>query len=332
MADQGGNILIRDYRKGNWTVSETMVLIEAKRMDDERRMKRSSDSEGRSKPAELRWKWVEDYCWRKGCLRSQNQCNDKWDNLMRDYKKVRDYEKRIAEGRDGNEALSYWKLEKNERKEKNVPSNMLLQVYEALVEAVERRGTQKMVTTAAGGSGSNPNISCVVERPTVHPHPLPPLLQHQVSVSIPVLPPPPPAAPQAQPPLSLPYSQPSLPAVDSDTSEHSGLPAKRRRRRGGSGGGGGESSGGGASGSTPHEVGTAISRSASIIAEAIQACEERKERRHRDLLSLHERRLKIEQSMTELNRQGINGLVDAINNLANSILALASHKNQSTPK
>ncbi|KAF2302861.1 hypothetical protein GH714_009725 [Hevea brasiliensis] len=165
---------------------------------------------------------------------------------------------------------------------------MLLQVYEALVEAVERRGTQKMVTTAAVSIDGL-------------------LLAHFHVLEM-------------------------CDGSDSDTSEHSGLPAKRRRRRGGSGGGGGESSGGGASGSTPHEVGTAISRSASIIAEAIQACEERKERRHRDLLSLHERRLKIEQSMTELNRQGINGLVDAINNLANSILALASHKNQSTPK
>ncbi|EEF46587.1 trihelix transcription factor GTL1 isoform X2 [Ricinus communis] len=335
MADQGGNSLIRDYRKGNWTVSETMVLIEAKRMDDERRMKRSSDSEGRSKPAELRWKWVEDYCWRKGCLRSQNQCNDKWDNLMRDYKKVRDYERRIAENGDENEALSYWKLEKNERKDKNLPSNMLLQVYEALVGVVERKGSQKMVTvtTSAGGSASNPNITYVMERPitSVHP-PLPPLLQHQVSVSVPVLHPrlPPPPPPQVQASPSLSYSQP-LPAVDSDTSGHSDSPAKRRRRRRGGGGGGGEASSGG-SGSTSQEVGSAISKSASIIAEAIQACEERKERRHRDLLSLHERKLKVEESKTEINRQCISGLVDAINNLANSIFALASHKNQSTPK
>lgn len=86
---------------------------------------------------------------------------------------------------------------------------------------------------------------------------------------------------------------------DSDTSEHSNSPAKRRRRRGG--GGGGASSGGSASGSTSHEVGTAISKSASSIAEAIQACEERKERRHRDLLSLHERRLKIEEVPTAGN-------------------------------
>ncbi|KAL5840562.1 hypothetical protein ACOSQ4_013170 [Xanthoceras sorbifolium] len=342
MADQGGNIVMREYKKGNWTVSETMVLIEAKKMDDERRMKRSSGetTEGRSKPAELRWKWVEDYCWRKGCLRSQNQCNDKWDNLMRDYKKVRDYERKIAE--KGEENLSYWKMEKTERKDNNLPSNMLLQIYEALLEVVEKKGVQRAAAAGGSGGSTTPNIVAgyVVERPITivqppfqHPHSAPiPML----TLPLPQSPPPPP--PQSQPlPPPLPYSQP-VPTVDSDTSEYSDSPAKRRRRgRGGVGGGGGgggggngEGTSGNASASTSHEVGTAISKSASIIAEALQACEEREERRHRDLVSLHERRLKIEESKSEINRQGINGLVDAINKLANSILALASNKNQSS--
>lgn len=120
---------------------------------------------------------------------------------------------------------------------------------------------------------------------------------------------------------------------DSDTSEYSDSPAKRRKRgaEGGSGDQQGTSAGATAtaSASTSQELGTAISKSASIIADALQSCEEREERRHRDLVSLHERRLKIEESKTEINREGINGLVDAINKLANSILALASSsKNQ----
>ncbi|KAJ4702571.1 trihelix transcription factor ASR3-like [Melia azedarach] len=352
MADQGGNsntTVMSEYRKGNWTVGETMVLIEAKQMDDERRMKRSSGdtSEGRGKPAELRWKWVEDYCWRKGCLRSQNQCNDKWDNLMRDYKKVRDYERKVAE-KPGE--VSYWKMEKNERKDKNLPSNMLLQIYEALVEVVEKKGAGQRVSAAGTGAGG----SFMVERPIgmVQPPPavavasLPTMLQHhhhhQLSAATQMLPlplppsssqqpPPPPQSLQQPPPgLPLPYSQP--PTVDSDTSEYSDSSPAKRRRRGGNGNQG--TSAGTASGSSSHELGTAISKSASIIAEALQACEEREEKRHRDLVSLHERRLKIEESKTEINRQGINGLVDAINKLANSILALASNnKNQhSAPK
>ncbi|PPS03769.1 hypothetical protein GOBAR_AA16905 [Gossypium barbadense] len=262
MDDQGGNNAVtREYRKGNWTVNETMVLIEAKEMDYERRMKRSGDhSEGWNKPTELRWKWVEDYCWGKGCLRSQNQCNDKWDNLMRDYKKVREYQRKVAE-REGNDSKerSYWEMEKNERKEKNLPSNMLCQIYDRLEEVVEKKGAQTVAATAGGGGGSDPNIpniSYVMDRPTMCDD-----------------------------------------SSDSDTSEHSDSPAKRRRR----GGGNGEGTSG-----TPNntkEVSTAISRSASIIAEAIQASEEREERRHRDLLSFHERRLKIEESKTEINKK-----------------------------
>ncbi|CAI9755219.1 unnamed protein product [Fraxinus pennsylvanica] len=296
MANQGeNNVMMRDYRKGNWTVQETMVLIEAKKMDDERRMKSE-----RGKPAELRWKWVEDYCWRKGCLRSQNQCNDKWDNLMRDFKKVREYERRVAGGGE----LSYWRIEKSDRKDKKLPSNMLPQIYDALVEVVEKKGL-----TAAATGGSNANAT-VVGLPSGLGQPsMPRVMQNPMPAPTVLLPLP----PTAQPTI-LRYSQP-LPAAGSDTTEYSDSPSKRRRRRGE-----------GSSGGSLHEVGSAISKSAFIIAEAIRSNEEREERRHREVLSLHRRRLQIEESKAEINRQGISGLVEAVNKLADSIHSLASHK------
>lgn len=104
-----------------------------------------------------------------------------------------------------------------------------------------------------------------------------------------------------------------------DTTQYSDSPSKRRRRRWG---GGGE----GSSGGCLHEVGSAISQSAFIIAEAIKSSEEREERRHREVLSLHQRRLQTEESTAEINRQSINGLVEAINKLANTIHYVASHK------
>ncbi|KAM4101394.1 hypothetical protein ACJW30_05G140400 [Castanea mollissima] len=354
MAEQGGNSIMRDYRKGNWTPDETMILIDAKKTDDERRTKRSSGGDtssevslGRNKSIEPRWKWVEDYCWRKGCFRSQNQCNDKWDNLMRDYKKVRDYERRIAESGEGtNVERSYWKIERNERKERNLPTNMSPQIYQALVEVVEKKLGANVSQRIVVGTGvpmpvaSNPNVGFVMDRPVSLP-----LVQHHISTTTTTTTPPPPTlalpAPPAPtlPPLpslaappALTYSQhmPTMcDSLDSDTSEHSDSPAKRRRKGGESGEG---TSGTANASSSSHEVGTAISKSASIIAEALQASEEREERRHRELLSLQERRLEIEESKTEINRQGINGLVDAINKLADSIHALASHKTQSAPK
>ncbi|CAN4123765.1 unnamed protein product [Withania somnifera] len=325
----GGSSMLRDYRKGNWTVQETMVLIEAKKLDDERRMKRQGDGNSeRGNKLELRWKWVEDYCWRNGCLRSQNQCNDKWDNLMRDFKKVREYERRVsqklAEEDDicniHQEIKSYWKIERTERKEKNLPTHMLPEIYEALVEVVDKRG-QKMLV---GGSGASAATSYTPSTTSLSP-----TLQQRQPIQVQIatfpLPPPPllspPALPQPPQPSNLPYTFP-LPTVDA--------PAKRRRK------GGGEAEISGTSGGNNinnlQEVGSAILKSVALIAETIQASEEREERRHREMLSLHERRLQIEESKAEINRQGINGLVDSINRLANSILSLAANNQPPLPK
>lgn len=68
----------------------------------------------------------------------------------------------------------------------------------------------------------------------------------------------------------------------------------------------------------------ALSRCTSVITQVIRENEEGQERRHKEVVKLQERRLKIEESKTEINRQGMSGLVDAINQLASSILALAS--------
>uniref|UniRef100_A0A0D3FM56 Myb-like domain-containing protein n=1 Tax=Oryza barthii TaxID=65489 RepID=A0A0D3FM56_9ORYZ len=130
----------REYRRGNWTLPETMLLVEAK--------KRVSD--GRRPAADqglARWRWVEDYCWRRGCRRSQNQCNDRWDNLMRDYKKVRAHE---LAGGGGGPAESYWVMGRTERKEKGLPANLLREIYDAMGEVVERRP----MSSGGGGGGA----------------------------------------------------------------------------------------------------------------------------------------------------------------------------------
>lgn len=136
----------REYRKGNWTIQETLTLIIAKKLDDERRSKPTVHSS--AKPGELRWKWVENYCWAHGCFRSQNQCNDKWDNLLRDYKKIREYENSRSNVSDPI-SNSYWTMERHQRKYHNLPSNMSLEVFEALNEVVQKRyrDTQPNITT-----------------------------------------------------------------------------------------------------------------------------------------------------------------------------------------
>ena len=151
MAGAGALTVARDYRRGNWTLPETMLLIEAKRKVHE---ERHPGDQGLA-----RWRWVEDYCWRAGCRRSHNQCNDRWDNLMRDYKKVRAYE---LAGAGAGRAPSYWAMGRAERKEKGLPSNLLREIYDAMGEVIERRMS---LGGGGGGAGAGGASSSLLDVP-----------------------------------------------------------------------------------------------------------------------------------------------------------------------
>jgi len=207
--------MAREYRKGNWTLQETLILITAKKLHDERRLKLpSSPSSSNRNSGELRWKWVENYCWSHGCLRSQNQCNDKWDNLLRDYKKVRDYEATKSSSSSSHvvsntEFQSYWTMAKHRRKEQKLPSNMLLQVYQAVTQVLQN----KPHTSQQHHHHQHPLVNVVHSPPQEQqPQHMPPLL---TSPSQPLSQTTTPVA--SQPLLSLPP-----PPVDSTTPPISG--------------------------------------------------------------------------------------------------------------
>ncbi|CAL9098978.1 unnamed protein product [Musa acuminata var. zebrina] len=292
----------REYRKGNWTLDETMVLIQAKKMDCERREQRVKElprgSSGR--PQEMRWKWVEDRCWGRGCYRSQNQCNDRWDNLMRDYNKVRAYETSSSVG--GNPDLSYWNLEKNDRKERNLPSNVLPEVYEALTEVVQRK--------RSGGASAPPG------RPTEEKRRRGPVCSSLSSA--------------ANAFSNLPaWSYCDLSSFtlllvcilaccdssDSEDSQHPISPQRKRKR-------------GEGSSSNTLELSSAIMKCASIMAEALQAGEKQEEVRHKDLIGIERRKAKLEESKSVMGTQSTDGLAAAINMLASSILGLVTGRVQ----
>ncbi|KAK3143403.1 hypothetical protein QOZ80_4AG0299900 [Eleusine coracana subsp. coracana] len=304
----------RDYRKGNWTLHETLILITAKRLDDDRRAGGGGGGGGGAlglgsppttpRSAEQRWKWVENYCWSQGCLRSQNQCNDKWDNLLRDYKKVRDHEAKRASNPSITIA-SYWAMERHDRKDNNLPTNLAAEVYHALSDVLSRRAARRGGAAIAGT--------------TPPPLTLPP-------------PPPPPASPPPKPqpllptplpaPLHLPMPSAMAPPAttttttsvsgeelssssesgDEDGSEDEPEPKRRRLNR----------------------LGSSVERSATVLARTMVACEEKRERRHRELLSLEERRLRLEEERTEVRRQGFAGLISAVNSLSSAIHSLVT--------
>ena len=74
-----------------------------------------------------------------------------------------------------------------------------------------------------------------------------------------------------------------------------------------------------------NRLGSSVMRSATVLARTLVACEEKRERRHREVLELEERRLRLEEERTEVRRQGFAGLVSAINSLSSAIHALVSN-------
>ncbi|XP_074566164.1 uncharacterized protein LOC141822731 [Curcuma longa] len=302
--------IVRGYRKGNWTLHETLILITAKRLDDERRAGGSSSSAHCSpspspsasasapataavpRSAEQRWKWVENYCWRNGCLRSQNQCNDKWDNLLRDYKKVRGYEARVAAAH-AEELPSYWAMERHERKERNLPTNLAAEVFEALTDVLGRRAARRANAAAIPVSTLPPALPPLspprLPQPPVNPTAPPPL-------PAPAPPPMPPGHPSASVELSSDSSE-----SENDDGAGTAEPEAKRQR-----------------------LGSSVVRSATVLARTLLACEEKREQRHREMVELEERRLRLEEERTEVRRQGFSGLISAVNSLSGAIHALVA--------
>lgn len=71
-------------------------------------------------------------------------------------------------------------------------------------------------------------------------------------------------------------------------------------------------------------VGSSVVRGATVLARTLVACEEKRERRHRERLELEERRLRLEAERAEARRQGFAGLISAVHSLSGAIHALVS--------
>lgn len=66
-------------------------------------------------------------------------------------------------------------------------------------------------------------------------------------------------------------------------------------------------------------LGSSIMRSASVLARALRRCEEKKEKRHRELIELEQKRIQMEEARNEVHRQGIATIVAAVSNLSGAI-------------
>lgn len=297
----------REYRRGNWTLPETMLLIEAK--------KRVHDDRHPADQGLARWRWVEDYCWRGGCRRSQNQCNDRWDNLMRDYKKVRAYEHAGAAGRGG--GPSYWVMGRAERKERGLPSNLLREIYDAMGEIVERR-----MSCGGGDPGGAGGVFLSASSSLVD-------IPMQASPLAQVLPRPLGQERHCSP--ESPERKRRRPSLDDQPGSSTPAPARH---------GGHQEVHNGDDESTDDDededggdLSGAIGRCAAILSGALESREAAEERRHREVMAVEERRSRARQARREAGEQCVAGLAAAVSQLAGSMLALAAkHKDPAAPK
>ncbi|KAI4998716.1 hypothetical protein ZWY2020_054058 [Hordeum vulgare] len=307
-ANAGAMTVAREYRRGNWTLPETMLLIEAKKRVHEDRH-----------PADLglaRWRWVEDYCWRAGCQRSQNQCNDRWDNLMRDYKKVRAYEHAGA----GPEAPSYWAMARAERKARYLPSNLLREIYEAMGEIVERR----MGIYGAGGTFLGapppPTVGTGLVSVPMQASPLAQVLPRPLGTPRNALQPESPERKRLRPSLDGQPGSSTPASAAGNNDRHHQAPQSDD----------GESS----DDVEEHdELSGAIGQCAAILSGALESREAAEERRHREVMAVEERRSVARQARREAGEQCMAGLAAAVGQLAGSMLALAAkHEGPAAPK
>lgn len=62
------------------------------------------------------------------------------------------------------------------------------------------------------------------------------------------------------------------------------------------------------------------------LSKTLLECEDKRDRRHRDLIGFEERKLHIEETKTEISRVGVAGLITAVNNLASAVLSLSADR------
>ncbi|KAG0602406.1 hypothetical protein M758_10G012300 [Ceratodon purpureus] len=123
-------------RSAPWTVSEMLTLIEAKK--EERVRCQAYKSQGVKLPAAEKWRIVAMHMETKEMGRSGSQCQDKWENMMKDYKAVREWQYV-----DGGGAKDYFKdMTNKERKDASLPPQMDEIVFYSLL-AIQNEKEEK---------------------------------------------------------------------------------------------------------------------------------------------------------------------------------------------
>ncbi|KAA8542052.1 hypothetical protein F0562_023204 [Nyssa sinensis] len=126
--NEGTDDRSRMPRHPRWTRQETLVLIEGKKVAENRSGRsRKCGSVFGSDQLEPKWDSVSSYCKQRGVNRGPVQCRKRWSNLVGDFKKIKTWESQIKE-----EAESFWMMRNDLKREKKLPGFFDREVYDVL--------------------------------------------------------------------------------------------------------------------------------------------------------------------------------------------------------
>ncbi|XP_019168799.1 PREDICTED: trihelix transcription factor ASR3-like isoform X2 [Ipomoea nil] len=114
-------------RHPRWTRPETLVLIEGKKIAEDRRRGCGASSVLDCAQIKPKWDLVSSYCKQNGVNRGPVQCRKRWSNLISDFKKIRTWELQVKEERD-----SYWMMMNDLRKVGKLPGFFDREIYDVL--------------------------------------------------------------------------------------------------------------------------------------------------------------------------------------------------------
>ncbi|KAH9305366.1 hypothetical protein KI387_009770, partial [Taxus chinensis] len=107
-----------------WTQTEMLVLVREKWIVENEIIHSTSKIQNDGVVSNM-WKLVSTRCKSSKVERTADQCRKKWESLLSDCKKIKDWEFQF-------QAQSYWNMSHNAKKQHKIPSYMERQLFDAM--------------------------------------------------------------------------------------------------------------------------------------------------------------------------------------------------------
>ncbi|KAI3964113.1 hypothetical protein MKW92_010481 [Papaver armeniacum] len=133
--------ITRSRLAADWTTEELITLVTETVAIDA--------AFSRALPSIQKWKMISDKCTALGVGKSSDQCHRKWESLLVDYKKIKDWESKRG-------LVSYWSLEKERKMEHELPISFDAELFKCLDESLKLQGYQS--ESDHGGSESEAEV------------------------------------------------------------------------------------------------------------------------------------------------------------------------------